>query len=80
MPEHSTFSKNRHGRLRESDTWRFVFERVSRRCIAEGLVGGEGFAMDASVIKADANRQRGVSRDEVIDGGEPNSVTRPVRA
>jgi transposase len=56
VPEHSTFSKNRHGRFRESDTLRHVFERVLERCISEGLVGGEGFAIDASVVKADAAR------------------------
>ena len=60
VPDHSTFSKNRHGRFRDSDLLRHVFETVVRRCIAEGLVGGSGFAVDASLIKADANRQRGV--------------------
>jgi transposase len=56
VPDHSTFSKNRHGRLRDSDVLRHVFETVVRRCMTEGLVGGEGFAVDASLIKADANR------------------------
>jgi transposase len=56
VPDHSTFSKNRHGRFRESDLFRRVFEAVLHRCIAEGLVGGEGFVIDASLIKADANR------------------------
>src|SRR3989337_2395151 len=60
VPNHSTFSKNRHGRFRESDLFRRVFETVLRRCMEEGLVGGEGFAVDGSLIKADANRQRGV--------------------
>jgi transposase len=60
VPDHSTFSKNRHGRFRNSDLLRHVFETVVRRCMAEGLVGGEGFAVDASLIRADANRQRGV--------------------
>ncbi len=60
VPDHSTFSKNRHGRFRDSDLLRHVFESVVRRCMSEGLVGGEGFAVDASLIKADANRQRGV--------------------
>jgi transposase len=64
VPDHSTFSKNRHGRFRESDLLRRVFETVVRRCMEEGLVGGEGFAVDGSLIKADANRQRG------IEGGE----------
>jgi transposase len=56
VPDHSTFSKNRHGRFRQSDAFRHVFETVLRRCMKEGLVAGEGFAIDASVIKADASR------------------------
>ncbi len=60
VPDHSTFSKNRHGRFRDSDLMRHLFETVLRRCIDEGLVGGEGFAVDASLIKADASRQKGV--------------------
>ena len=58
VPDHSTFSKNRHGRFRDSDLLRQLFETTVGRCMAEGLVGGEGFAVDASMIKADANRQR----------------------
>ena len=60
VPDHSTFSKNRHGRFRESDLFRNLFETVVRRAIKEGLVGGEGFATDASLIAADANKQRSV--------------------
>src|SRR5271156_6081713 len=60
VPDHSTFSKNRHGRFRESDLLRKVFETTVRCCLAQGLVGGEGFAVDASLIKADANRQKGI--------------------
>src|SRR5664279_5352963 len=60
VPDHSTFSKNRHGRFRDSDLLRQLFETVLARCIEEGLVGGEGFAVDGSLIKADANRQKGV--------------------
>ena len=67
VPDHSTFSKNRHGRFRDSDVLRHVFETVVRRCMAEGLVGGEGFAVDASLIKADANRQSGVQGAEGLD-------------
>ena len=64
VPDHSTFSKNRHGRFRDSDTLRFVFEQVLERCIAEGLVGGEGFAIDASIVKADANRMKDKSQQK----------------
>ena len=64
VPDHSTFSKNRHGRFRESDALRHLFESVVQRCMAEGLVSADGFAVDASLIAADANKQRSVpSRD-----------------
>ena len=72
VPDHSTFSKNRHGRFRDSDLLRQVFETVVARCMAEGLVGGEGFAVDASVIAADAHRQRGVAGT-----GEPGPDLKP---
>jgi len=78
VPNHLTFSKNRHGRFRDNDTLRFVFEKVLRRCLVEGLVGGEGFATDASVIKADANRQRGVP-GVGVRWPEETALTRPVR-
>jgi transposase len=80
VPEHSTFSKNRHGRFRESDAFRHVFETVLKRCMSEGLVGGEGFAIDASVVKADATRTRaipGVAIDDRALG--PVQATRAVR-
>jgi IS5 family transposase len=57
VPDHSTFSKNRHGRFRDSDLLRQLFEATVRRCMAEGLVGGDGFAADASLIRAEAGRQ-----------------------
>jgi transposase len=75
VPDHSTFSKNRHGRFRQSELLRRVFEAVLRRCISEGLVGGEGFAVDASLIKADANRQKGVGGDK----GFPPAAGRAVQ-
>src|SRR5260370_31158815 len=70
VPDHSTFSKTRHGRFRDADLLRELFETVVRRCMAEGLVGGEGFAVDASLIVADAHRQRGV---ETADQLHPNT-------
>ena len=60
VPNHSTFSKNRHGRFRQSDLFRKLLEDVLSRTIAEGLVGGEAFGIDASLIKADANREDGI--------------------
>jgi transposase len=58
VPDYSTFSKNRHGRFRDCDLLRKLFETVVQRCIAEGLVDGAAFAVDASRITADANKQR----------------------
>lgn len=78
VPDHSTFSLNRHGRFRESDAFRLVFESVLRRCMAAGLVGGEGFAIDASVMEADASRYHGVAPDE-IDWTDPALNSRAVR-
>jgi hypothetical protein len=75
VPDHSTFSKNRHGRFRECDLLRQLFETVVDRCMTEGLVGGEGFAADASLIAADANRQRGVSGDA---GLPPEAASRAI--
>ena len=79
VPDHSTLSKNRHGRFRDSEALRFVFEQVVERCIREGLVGGEGFAVDASVVKADASRQRGRERDDDDDWPKFGGTTRAVR-
>src|SRR6266481_8253350 len=75
VPDHSSFSKNRHGRFRDSDLLRRLFETVLQRCIAEGLVGGEGFAVDASLIQADAS-DRG--RVEGAAGLPPGSAGRAV--
>jgi transposase len=79
VPDHSTFSKNRHGRFRDGDVFRRVFESVLARCMAAGLVGGEGFAVDASLIEADANRSRSMAREPVSDLRDPRHATRAVR-
>src|ERR1051325_3639647 len=75
VPDHSTFSVNRHGRFRDSDLLRHVFEAVVRACMDAGLVKGEGFAVDASVIEADASRYCGKAPDE-IDWSLPERQTR----
>lgn len=69
VPDHSTFSRARTGRFREADILRKVFETTVRTCMDKGLVGGEGFATDASIIRADANRQNH------IDGGDDHDWT-----
>ena len=75
VPDHSTFSVNRHGRFRDSDILRQVFEAVVRACMAAGLVKGEGFAVDASVMEANASRYHGKAPDE-IDWSVPELQTR----
>jgi transposase len=76
VPDHSTFSKNRHGRFGDSDLLREVSRRRFDAAWREGLVGGEGFAVDASLIKADANRQSGVRGS---DGLPPEVANHAVR-
>src|SRR6202034_3959666 len=75
VPDHSTFSKNRHGRFRESDLLRKLFETVVGRCMKEGIVGGEAFAVDASIIVADAHRRRGVAKIGDLDPTSNRAVT-----
>lgn len=65
IPHHSTFSLNRLGRFRDSDILRHIFERVVVACMAAGLVKGEGFAVDASVIEANASRYHGKAPNEL---------------
>eukprot|EP00581_Thalassiosira_minuscula_P026132 CAMPEP_0184405276 /NCGR_PEP_ID=MMETSP0738-20130409/545_1 /TAXON_ID=385413 /ORGANISM="Thalassiosira miniscula, Strain CCMP1093" /LENGTH=208 /DNA_ID=CAMNT_0026761691 /DNA_START=225 /DNA_END=848 /DNA_ORIENTATION=+ len=64
VPDHSTFSKNPHGRFRESALLRHLFETTVAQCIAEGLASGQRMAVDASLIEADANKQFSASREE----------------
>ena len=77
VPDHSTFSVNRHGRFRDSDILRQLFEAVARACMDAGLVKGEGFAVDASVMEADASRYHGKAPDE-INWSAPERQTRAV--
>jgi transposase len=67
LPDHSAFSRARNERFHDSDVFRQVFERVVGACIAAGLVGGAGFAVDASLIAADANKHRSI---RVVTGAE----------
>ena len=78
VPHHSTFSVNRHGRFRESDILRKVFEEVVCGCMTTGLVGGEGFAVDASVIEADASRFKRI-KGAVIDWTDKERARGPIR-
>src|ERR1700691_1164874 len=79
VPDHSTFSKNRHRRFRDCDLLRKLFETVVRRCMAEGLVEGAAFAVDASLIAADANKQRSAAGTDNVDWEAIARTRRSVR-
>ncbi len=66
IPDHSVFCRARHERFRESDALRRVFEGVVAMCIAAGLVGGEAFSIDASLIKADVDKMKRLPGDQPI--------------
>ena len=61
-------------RFRESDLLRKLFETVVARCMKERIVGGEAFAVDASMIVADAHRRRGVAKVEDLDPTSSRAV------
>jgi transposase len=79
IPDHSAFSRARHERFRDIDLFRRVFERVVETCIAAGLVGGKGFAVDASLIVADANKQRSIPGSEWNKTRDPQSASRAMK-
>jgi transposase len=79
VPDHSAFSRARNERFRHSDIFRQVFERVVEACISAGLVGGEGFAVDASLIAADANKQRSIPGSEWEKTRDPETASRAVK-
>jgi hypothetical protein len=80
VPERSSFSKTRHGRFRDSDAFRLVFESVVQTCLRAGLVDGETFATDASVIEADARVMRRTEDNKPPDDwNDPAKGTWPVR-
>jgi transposase len=79
IPDHSAFSRARNERFREGDVFRHMFERVVEACIAAGLVGGEGFAVDASLIQADANKQRSIAGQDWRRDRDPARSSRAVK-
>jgi transposase len=79
IPDHSAFSRARNERFRDGDVFRRIFERVVVSCIAAGLVGGEGFAVDASLIQADANKQRSIPGSEWLKNLDPEEASRAVK-
>ena len=79
VPDHSAFSRARNERFGDSNVFRCVFERIVGTCIAAGLVGGEGFAVDASLIQADANKHRSIPGAEWHKDIDPERARRAVK-
>src|SRR5262250_3510403 len=79
VPDHSAFSRARNERFRDSGIFRCVFERVVAACLAAGLVGGEGFAVDASLMAAAANKQRSIPGAEWSKTRDPAAASRAVK-
>jgi transposase len=79
IPDHSAFSRARNERFRDSGIFRSVFERVVGACIGAGLVGGEGFAVDASLIVADANKQRSIPGSQWSKELDAQAVSRAAK-
>ena len=59
--------------------FRSIFERVVGACIGAGLVGGEGFAVDASLIVADANKQRSIRGAQWSTTIDPQTASRATK-
>ena len=79
IPDHSVFSRARHERFRDADLLRRLFETVVETCIASGLVGGDDFSVDASLIKADVNAAKRVAGSEAIEWPDRDVASRAVR-
>ena len=88
IPDHSTVSKHRHGRFRESGVFREIFEEIVARCQAAGLVDGRHLSVDGTLVHADASRQPRVSRSaegvrtleaHLADVDQQNPVAAPRR-
>jgi transposase len=76
IPDHSTFSKNRHGRFRDSGIFLEVFEEIVRRCLEAGLVEGKRLTVDGTVVAANASPQRGTKPEQLK---EVAKISRTVR-
>src|SRR5512146_2170737 len=76
IPHHSTFSKNRHGRFQESNLFQELFERIVDQCLEVGLVQGEHMAVDGSFVRADANNESRIPREQLAEAAQVNRTVR----
>src|ERR1700692_1328118 len=76
IPDHSTFSKNRHGRFRQSGVFREVFEEIVQRCLDAGLVEGKNLAVDGTLVAADASRTSRIPREQLQEAAKVSKTVK----
>jgi IS5 family transposase len=76
VPDHSTFSKNRHGRFRQSGVFREVFEEIVQRCLDAGLVEGKNLAVDGTLVAADASRTSRIPREQLQESAKVSKTVK----
>ena len=76
IPDHSTFSKNRHGRFREAGIFLEVFEEIVWRCLEAGLVEGKRLTVDETVVTANASPQRGTKPERSEEVAQISRIVR----
>src|SRR5262249_48982401 len=76
VPDHSTFSKNRHGRFGRAGVFGEILEEFARRCMSAGLVEGRHLTVDGTVVQANASPHRRISREQLVEVAQ---VSRTVR-
>jgi len=55
VPDHSTFSKNRHERFSMGSLFQEIFDEIVKQCIAKGLLTGRHLTVDSTYVKANAS-------------------------
>ena len=76
IPNHSTFSKNRHGRFQESKLFEELFEQILRQCVEVGLVQGKQLSVDGSFVEANAAKQSRIPREQLVEAAQVNHTLR----
>jgi transposase len=76
IPHHSTFSKNRHGRFRESKLFEQLFEQIVRQCVEVGLVQGKSLSVDGSFVEANAAKESRIPREQLEQAAQVHDTVR----
>jgi hypothetical protein len=76
IPQHSTFSKNRHGRFQESNLFEQLFEEIVARCLEAGLVRGDDLSVDGSFVEANASKESRIPREQLAEAAQVNHTVR----